>query len=395
MSTLGNLLRGALTAVSLSVWLAGAASAKPEYARKEGVACQHCHLSGSPGAPDPLTGKRQSTECNSRGIYYGSHNHSFQGYVEAAAPPKGAVPNARYIAAPTFHYVWKEEVKTLPRRMAVADVTGDGKPRLILLNEKPEDKNASTLEVKRWDGKAFVTEFTGDVRAPADKLAVGRMGGSDRPAVILTSDALWVWDGSTFVRHPAASPMPLLGVTRLQDGTERVLLAPSSKNILAYKVNLTSVKKDDWLVDPVPAPSPPQNVWGDMHTTPEFLAAMGIPDVLGAGGMLGIWNIKKFNAYYIYHIKLDGDFDIGADPQHPDKPKITYKKPMYYVTFRDTRAGVELWTSPRLPGEGYDIVLDDPKNGGKEGFLVLFNGTTPAAGTTPGKGRTLAFFAMD
>jgi len=44
------------------------------------------------------------------------------------------------------------------------------------------------------------------------------MGGSDKPAVILTSDALWTWDGTTFVRHPAPNPMPIIGVTRLLDG---------------------------------------------------------------------------------------------------------------------------------------------------------------------------------
>jgi hypothetical protein len=68
---------------------------------------------------------------------------------------------------------------------------------------------------------------------------------------------------------------------------------------------------------------------------------------------------------------------------------------MFYATVRDSLTGAEVWTSPRLPGEGYDIVLDDPKGSGKPGLLILFNGTTPASGTTPGPGRTLAFFAMD
>jgi hypothetical protein len=384
MSTLRISLFAIAAAGWLSAWLAGSACAKPEYARKEGVACQYCHLNGSPGTLDQFTGKRQSTDCNPRGIYYGAHNHSFQGYSEAAKTSK--------VAAPNFHFVWKEEFKTLPRRAAVADVTGDGKSRLILLNEKPGDKNASTLEIKRWDGKAFVTEFTGNVSAPADRLAVGKIGGSDRPAVILTSDALWVWDGTTFARRPAAAPLPILGVTRMLDGTERVLVAQSSLDVKAYKVNLTSVKKDDWLVDPIKAPSPPQDVWGDMHATPEFLTSMGLPDALGAGGIVGIWNIQKFNAYFIYH--MDRDSDIGPDPQNPGKPKVTYNN-VYYVTFRDSRTGEKLWTSPKLPGEGYDILLDDPKGSGKPGFLVLFNGTTPVTGATPGKGRTIAYFAMD
>ena len=384
MSHLPNPLFAAVAAACFAVCLASSAHAKPEYARKEGVACQYCHISGSPGSLDAFTGKRQSTDRNARGIYYGAHNHSFQGYVDAASPTRPAV-------GPSFHYVWKEEFKTFPRRAAVGDVTGDGKPRLILLNEKPDDKFASTLEVKRWDGNAFVTEFTGDVHAAADMLAVGKIGGADKPAVIITSDALWIWDGKSFSRHPAAAPLPILGVTRMRDGSERVLLAPSSNNIKAYKVNLTAVRKDDWLVDPIPAPTPPQDLWGDMHTSPAVFTTMGIPESLGAGGIVGIWNVKKFNAYYIYH--MDRDFDVSADPQHPGKPKITDKND--YVTFRDSRTGAKLWTSPKLPGQGFDIVLEDPKGGDKPGFLVLFDGIIAVPGTTPGKGRTLAFFAMD
>lgn len=395
MLTRYRCLLSAPAAVWLLTAMAPHADARPEYARKEGVACQYCHLSGSPGSPDQLTGRRQSTERNNRGIYYGTHNHTFQGFVEADAKPKVAAPTFHLVSKPTFHFVWKEEIRALPRRIAVADVKGDGVLRLIALTEKPGDKSSATLEVQRWDGKAFVTEFTGDVHAAADRLAVGRMGGRDRPAVILTSDALWAWDGTTYARHPAATPMPLLGVTRMADGTERVLLAPTSRNVLAYRVNLTSVRKDDWLVDPIAAPSPPQDVWGDMHTTPEFFSAMGIPDVLGAGGILGIWNIKKYNSYFIYNMKLTRDFDIAADPQNPGKPKITDKNPMYFVTLRDTRAGIELWSSPRLPGTGYDIVLDDPKGSGKPGFLILFDGIANSAGGAPAKGRTLAFFAMD
>ena len=102
-------------AAFLSAGAAREADAKPEYARKEGVACQHCHLTGSPGALDQLTGRRQTTERNARGIYYGAHNHTFQGYIER--------PVTTSAGGPTFRFAWKEEFKSLPRRMAVADVT--------------------------------------------------------------------------------------------------------------------------------------------------------------------------------------------------------------------------------------------------------------------------------
>jgi len=378
----------AIATAFLLIGIITSSSAKPEYAQKEGVACIHCHVSANPGGIDLISRQKETTDRNARGIYYGTHNHSLKGYVEAATTIK--------VKGPTFHYVWKEEFKELPRRIAVADVKGDGVGRLVMLIEKPDDKKSSTLEIRKWDGSAFVSEFSGDVHATADELAVGKLAGADRPAVIVTPDALWTWDGKTFVRRPAPNPLPILGVARMQDGSERLLLAPNPKEVTAYKVNLASVKLDDWLMDPIRAPSPPQNSWGDMHTTPEIFTSMGLPDILGSGGVVGIAYIKKHNNYYVYNMLWDRDFDVAADPLHPGKPKITFKGGgRYFVKFRDT-AGAELWSSPRLPDVGYDIILDDPKGGGKPGFTVLFNGIWPAVpGTPPGKGRTIAYFAMD
>jgi hypothetical protein len=44
------------------------ATAKPEYAKKEGKACTFCHV------------KTGSKELNDAGKYYKEHNHSLQGY---------------------------------------------------------------------------------------------------------------------------------------------------------------------------------------------------------------------------------------------------------------------------------------------------------------------------
>ncbi len=50
------------------------ATAKPEYAKKEGKACTFCHV------------KAGSKELNDAGKYYKAHNHSLEGYK---APAKG------------------------------------------------------------------------------------------------------------------------------------------------------------------------------------------------------------------------------------------------------------------------------------------------------------------
>ncbi len=50
------------------------ASALPEYAAREARACSHCHLDPGGGGPR-----------NARGQYYEGHDHSFEGFDEAAA----------------------------------------------------------------------------------------------------------------------------------------------------------------------------------------------------------------------------------------------------------------------------------------------------------------------
>ena len=120
---------------------------------------------------------REPLDVNNRGQYYARHNHSFDGYVE---------PVKTVDAPQLFRFIERFTLPDNTRRVAVADVMGDNKPRLICLNEKPDAKDQSVLTVQRWNGKAFVTEFRADTPGAPDKLAVGKFT-SDGKAVILTS----------------------------------------------------------------------------------------------------------------------------------------------------------------------------------------------------------------
>lgn len=356
------------------------AHATVEYARKEGKACLYCHVSGSPSYIDPKTGIRESNALNSRGEYYRSHNHSFAGYVD---------PNPANKSAPAlFTFLWKEDLHPLARRAAVADVTGDGKPRLITLSEIPDRKDVSTLQVLRWDGKAFVSEFTGEAKAPADKLEVGQFAGDSRPAVILTQDALWTWNGATFVRKPAAHPLALFGSTRLKDGDERVLLADKPEGqAMAYHVD-PQASGADWLTGGIEAPTSAGVTWGTMQQTPEFLDRMGLPALLSAGGLVGLWDVQKSGSLLLYYAKIDQDFDIKPDPNDKNRPQIALRgKPSSYVVFRNPyeATGLEFWSTPRMLGLTYDVARIDPKDG-KMGLLAL------TSESPDGKGRSLYFF---
>jgi spore maturation protein CgeB len=58
-----------LIAISISCgFLLTLATAKPEYAKKEGKPCTFCHV------------KLGSKELNDAGKYYKAHDHSLQGY---------------------------------------------------------------------------------------------------------------------------------------------------------------------------------------------------------------------------------------------------------------------------------------------------------------------------
>jgi hypothetical protein len=62
-----------LIAISISCgFLLTLATAKPEYAKKEGKACTFCHV------------KMGSKDLNDAGKYYKAHNHSLEGYKPPA-----------------------------------------------------------------------------------------------------------------------------------------------------------------------------------------------------------------------------------------------------------------------------------------------------------------------
>jgi hypothetical protein len=63
-----RLFKMLLTAAILSGTLLTLATAKPEYAKKEGKPCTFCHV------------KMGSKELTDAGKYYKEHNHSLEGY---------------------------------------------------------------------------------------------------------------------------------------------------------------------------------------------------------------------------------------------------------------------------------------------------------------------------
>jgi hypothetical protein len=63
-----RLFRGLFAVAIISGTMLTLATAKPEYAKKEGKPCTFCHV------------KAGSKELNDAGKYYKEHNHSLEGY---------------------------------------------------------------------------------------------------------------------------------------------------------------------------------------------------------------------------------------------------------------------------------------------------------------------------
>lgn len=67
-----KLLRGLFVIAIITGAMLTLATAKPEYAKKEGKPCTFCHV------------KAGSKEINDAGKYYKEHNHSLEGYKAEA-----------------------------------------------------------------------------------------------------------------------------------------------------------------------------------------------------------------------------------------------------------------------------------------------------------------------
>ncbi|MDE2125847.1 MAG: hypothetical protein KGJ62_04590 [Armatimonadetes bacterium] len=368
-----DFLRGLCLALLSLVLTPHSAKATPEYARREGKACNYCHISGSPGFTDPTTGVRQSTVLNLAGRYYAAHNHSFAGFY---APPPPAVP-----MKPLFKFVWQLPLADAPHRAAVADLAGDGRPELITLGPSAKAGTASLL-VRAFDKSGLKTEYSTTFDGSPDDLAVGRFAGKSEPPVIATDAGAWFWNGSGYEERAAPKPVQVLGAVWLKDGDERLLIADSPSQVQAFQVEL-SKQATSWLTNPVPAPSSGQVQQALMHATPTFLDKMGMPQLLALGGMVGLWAMRSDVPLALYYIQVNQDFDTKPNAANHGKPTFVLKSRTSNVVFRDPSAamGPELWASPTFSGTILDVCTQDPRSG-ESGLLVLTD--HPPTGTGGG-----------
>ncbi len=293
---------------------------------------------------------------------------------DGAQPP----PKPR---TPFFHYGWKEEISELALRAAVGDTTGDGKPRLVLLVQKPQQLGLATLIVKKWNGTEFVKEFSGDVDATPNRLAVGKFAGIDKPAIIVTADAMWSWNGTTYIRTAARQQLNIFGSAKMSNKDERLILSEDGKQVSFKSYKISPAAGADWLSDRAEVPDASSVEWENMRAEPEFFKKMGMPAVFGSGGLITLWDTARAKQPYLYYCRPAAETDVATG-----QPKTNS-----YLAFRDATdpAGNELWTTTKLNGMATDMALEDPRSTGKRGLFIL------SSSATTGKSRTLYFFGLD
>lgn len=289
-----------------------------------------------------------------------------------------------------FRLLWKADFTDKPRRAAVADVMGDGKPRLITLHEKPDAPDAALLVVRHWDGKTFALDFRGEVKGKPDVLAVGRFAGGERPAVIVTEDGFWAWDGKTFVKRDAARKLPIIGAVVQKDGEERVLLSEGDEATRAYRIR-PEEPGSAWLADGTTPPKAGRITHQLVNADAKQMAKLGLPEEISGGGIVGLWDVKNAGRLMMYYTLVDRDFDVTNDPNNKTQPKIVYKSDVaYQFACRDMldARGVPFWGTPRMDAKPLDVATKSPQDG-RAGILLLM-GELPK-----GTVRSMLFFALE
>src|SRR5207248_10615416 len=174
-----------------ATFAAVAAQAKPEYARREKKNCAYCHTNPAGG------GAR-----NFRGMYYATHNHSFEGFGEdkpATQPserPASVGGGGAKSGPPAFKAVWKMDLPKGSRRFAIADGAADKKPRLLVLGA------GNALTVYGLKGEALDKESTVELGQDAASFIVGRFA-AGKPAMIVVPGSLFMRVDDKYVKKPA------------------------------------------------------------------------------------------------------------------------------------------------------------------------------------------------
>lgn len=283
-----------------------------------------------------------------------------------------AAPEGGKSGPPAFKPAWKMDLPAGTQRVAVADVTGDKLPRLLVLNAE------GTLAVRKLSAEGSKEEATLTLGPGAERFVVGHFA-RGKPAQIVVPQAVFYREGDAYRKKALPDLTEVTGSVRFADGTETIFsMAPESPPE-SFALDLAA----EMPVRPGRALPQPEAEGTDLREIVAFFPAEmfereSFPAEIKSGRLVRLfvpYSDKKLYGVFSWqaadgsHVAVVGGGDLFPEPAAGMKP---------------------LWKSPKLPGKVLDIALGaDPKNGMQTGMLVL----TQAG--EDGKGRSLEFFALE
>jgi hypothetical protein len=280
--------------------------------------------------------------------------------------------DAKKSGPPTLKSAWKMDLPTGTQRVAVADVTDDKRPRLLVLDGE------GTLSVQKLSDTAAEKEASIPLGAGAARFVAGHFA-KDRPAVIAVPGAVYYRDGDKYSKKAAADLTEVTGSVRFPDGREFIFVFTEGSPPVSYSVDLSADKPLKGGPE-VPEPDAKAGQFREIvaYLPQEIFDHGPFPDEVKKGAIARLFDPHSENRLYgvlawqatdgAYVVVVDGA-DLFPEPKADMKPT---------------------WKSPKLAGKVLDIALGpDPKGSKQTGVFVL-----QAAGDD-GKGRVLEFFALE
>lgn len=274
--------------------------------------------------------------------------------------------------APAFKPVWKMDLPAGTQRVAVADVTADKLPRLLVLNAE------GTLAVQKLSAEGAKEEATIPLGAGAGRFTVGHFS-KGGPAQIVVPDAVFYREGETFRKKAISGLGDLRGSVRFADGTESLFVFRQDGPPMTHGLDLNA-EKPVMMGRDLPEPKPEGGDLKELipHFDSDMFENAPFPEAAKKGSLARLfvpradgklYGLLSWQATDGSYVVLVGGNDLFPDPNPDMKP---------------------LWKSPKLAGKVLDIALGpDPKGGAASGMLVL----TQAG--DDGKGRRVEFFALE
>ena len=267
----------------------------------------------------------------------------------------------------SFKSTWKIDLPANVKRAAVADITGDGKMRLLTLAED------GTLTVHRIaDGKPE-KETSIAMGKGAAGFVVGRFT-KGKPAIIVSPGGTFYWDSGQLHKKPAPEAEGAFASLRLNDGSEVFFVFAQGAPPTTYLIDLSAemIYK--------PGPELPQiqaegsSIREIVPEFPgEFFVGQPFPEEVQKGSIARVFDPRGTNMLSgvfawqatdgSYVAVLDGS-SLFPEPKADAKPT---------------------WKNPKLAGKVLDIALGSDIKGAKQtGFYVLQELRSRQKGPYPG-----------